>query len=105
MAGFSYKNKKFPLKAVPTILVTVLTSFTVTIGINILLQDNPDFLDLSLFESEEIKYEFQTILETNNFEDLESVEQKLSNSANTMLNLVVLELKKLHKVRSTNLET
>jgi DNA-directed RNA polymerase beta' subunit len=76
MAGFSYKNKKFPLKAVPTVLVTVLTSFTVTIMANILLQDKPDFLDLSLFESEEIEYEFQTILETNNFEDLESLELK-----------------------------
>ena len=35
-----------------------------------------DFLDLSLFESEEIIYEFQTILETDNFEDLERLELK-----------------------------
>ena len=76
MAGFSYKNKKFPLKAVPTVLITILTSFTVTIGANILLQDNSNFLDLSLFESEEIIYEFQTILETDNFEDLERLELK-----------------------------
>ena len=76
MAGFSYKNKKFPLKAVPTVLITILTSFTVTIGANILLQDNSTFLDLSLFESEEIIYEFQTILETDNFEDLERLELK-----------------------------
>ena len=45
MAGFSIKIKKFPLKAVPTVLVTVLTSFTVTIVANILLQNKPDFLD------------------------------------------------------------
>ena len=76
MAGFSYKNKKFPLKAVPTVLITILTSFTVTNGANIFLQDNSNFLDLSLFESEEIIYEFQTILETDNFEDLERLELK-----------------------------
>ena len=74
MAGISYKNKKFPLKAIPTILLTILTSALCSFLVMIFLDDTEYFLDLDAFEAKEIKYEFQTILEDDSFNNLEITE-------------------------------
>jgi len=72
MASFSYKDKKFPLKAVPTFLVTAITAVSLTVLINYILQNDTEQLNLSAFDSQEIAYEFQTILESTDFDVLDT---------------------------------
>ena len=68
MSSFSFKNKKFPIKAIPTIIVAIFVSFSVTAFSIIFLKDSKDFLNLEDFNVEDINYEFQTILEESLFD-------------------------------------
>ena len=70
MSSFSFKNKKFPIKAIPTIIVAIFVSFSVTAFSITFLKDSKDFLDLEDFNVEDIDYEFQTILEESLFDEL-----------------------------------
>ena len=71
MSDFSFKNKKFPIKFIPTFLVTVSVSSMMTFLSIIFLQDTKEFLDLKQYEVEEIEYEFQTLLENSSFDEIE----------------------------------
>ena len=73
MSNFSFKNKKFPIKAIPTLTLAILVSFFATIFSIIFLKDSKDFLDLDRFNVEDIDYEFQTILEESSFDKLDEV--------------------------------
>ena len=74
MADISYKNKKFPLKAVPTISLAFIVAAISSISVMYFLDDDENFLDLNEFEVQEIEYEFQTILEEDSFNNLDIVE-------------------------------
>ena len=63
-------HKKFPIKAIPTIIVAIFVSFSVTAFSITFLKDSKDFLDLEDFNVEDIDYEFQTILEESLFDEL-----------------------------------
>ncbi len=71
MSDFSFKNKKFPIKFIPTFLITISVSFMMTFLSIIFLQDTKEFLDLKQYEVEEIEYEFQTLLENSSFDEIE----------------------------------
>ena len=71
MADISYKNKKFPLKAVPTISLAFIVAAISSISVMYFLDDDENFLDLNEFEVQEIEYEFQTILEEDSFNNLD----------------------------------
>ena len=73
MSNFSFKNKKFPIKAIPTVTLAILVSFFATTFSMGFLKDNKDFLDLDRFDVEDIDYEFQTILEESSFDELDVV--------------------------------
>jgi hypothetical protein len=73
MSNFSFKNKKFPIKAIPTVTLAILVSFFATAFSMSFLKDNKDFLDLDRFDIEDIDYEFQTILEESSFDELDVV--------------------------------
>ena len=73
MSNFSFKNKKFPIKAIPTVSLAILISFLVSTFSIFFLKDNKDFLDLDRFDVEDIDYEFQTILEESSFDELDVV--------------------------------
>ena len=73
MSNFSFKNKKFPIKAIPTVTLAILVSFFATVFSMGFLKDNKDFLDLDRFDVEDIDYEFQTILEESSFDELDVV--------------------------------
>ena len=70
MSDFSFKNKKFPLKLVPTFLLAASVSFLMSFFSIIFLQDNEDFLDLKNYDVEDIEYEFQTLLENSSFDEI-----------------------------------
>ena len=70
MSDFSFKNKKFPLKLVPTFLLAASVSFLMSFFSIIFLQDNKDFLDLKNYDVEDIEYEFQTLLENSSFDEI-----------------------------------
>ena len=70
MSDFSFKNKKFPLKLVPTFLLAASVSFLMSFSSIIFLQDNKDFLDLKNYDVEDIEYEFQTLLENSSFDEI-----------------------------------
>ena len=70
MSDFSFKNKKFPIKLVPTFLLAASVSFLMSFFSIIFLQDNKDFLDLKNYDVEEIEYEFQTLLENSSFDEI-----------------------------------
>ena len=70
MSNFSFKNKKFPIKAAPTFLVAISVSFLMSFFSIIFLQDNKDFLDLKNYDVEDIEYEFQTLLENSSFDEI-----------------------------------
>ncbi len=74
MADISYKNKKFPLKAVPTISLAFIVAAISSISVMYFLDDDENFLDLNEFEVQEIEYEFQTILEEDSFNNLDIIE-------------------------------
>tara|TARA_B100001989_G_scaffold130578_1_gene92281 strand:- start:460 stop:954 length:495 start_codon:yes stop_codon:yes gene_type:complete len=71
MSDFSFKNKKFPIKFIPTFLITISVSFMMTFLSIVFLQDTKEFLDLKHYEVEEIEYEFQTLLENSSFGEIE----------------------------------
>ena len=70
MSDFSFKNKKFPIKLVPTFLLAASISFLMSFFSIIFLQDNKDFLDLKNYDVEDIEYEFQTLLENSSFDEI-----------------------------------
>ena len=70
MSDFSFKNKKFPIKLVPTFLLAASVSFLMSFFSIIFLQDNKDFLDLKNYDVEDIEYEFQTLLENSSFDEI-----------------------------------
>ena len=70
MSDFSFKNKKFPIKLVPTFLLAASVSFLMSFFSIIFLQDNEDFLDLKNYDVEDIEYEFQTLLENSSFDEI-----------------------------------
>tara|TARA_X000000950_G_scaffold218988_1_gene263714 strand:- start:21008 stop:21502 length:495 start_codon:yes stop_codon:yes gene_type:complete len=80
MSNFSFKNKKFPIKAAPTFLVAISVSFLMSFFSIIFLQDAKQFLDLKDYDVEDIEYEFQTLLENSSFDEIaivaESDEEK-----------------------------
>tara|TARA_B100000902_G_C27229311_1_gene873935 strand:- start:631 stop:1110 length:480 start_codon:yes stop_codon:yes gene_type:complete len=73
MSNFSFKNKKFPIKAIPTVALAVVISFLVSVFSNMFLKDNKEFLSLDNFSVEDIDYEFQTILEDSTFDNLDVI--------------------------------
>ena len=70
MSDFSFKNKKFPIKLVPTLLVASAVSFMMSFLSIIFLQDVKEFLDLKNYDVEDIEYEFQTLLENSSFDEI-----------------------------------
>jgi len=76
MSNFSFKNKKFPIKAIPTVSLAILISFLVSTFSIFFLKDNKDFLDLNSFSVEDIDYEFQTILEESRFDEIEVITER-----------------------------
>ena len=70
MSDFSFKNKKFPIKLVPTFLLAASVSFLMSFFSIIFLKDNKDFLDLKNYDVEDIEYEFQTLLENSSFDEI-----------------------------------
>jgi hypothetical protein len=73
MSNFSFKNKKFPLKAIPTVALAVVVSFLVSTLSIVFLKDTKNFLNLDSFNVLDIDYEFQTILEDSSFDNLEII--------------------------------
>ena len=82
MANISFKNKKFPIKAVPTVGIALLVAFVIVFLSEFFLRDSVRQLNLSDFELNEIDYEFQKILESENYEiqelGLEAIYQKFN---------------------------
>ena len=74
MSDFSFKNKKFPIKLVPTLLVASAVSFMMSFLSIIFLQDVKEFLDLKNYDVEDIEYEFQTLLENSSFDEIAIVD-------------------------------
>ena len=70
MSNFSFKNKKFPIKAAPTFLLAISVSFLMSFFSIIFLQDAKQFLDLKDYDVEDIEYEFQTLLENSSFDEI-----------------------------------
>jgi hypothetical protein len=73
MSNFSFKNKKFPLKAIPTVALAVVVSFFISTLSIVFLKDTKNFLNLDSFNVLDIDYEFQTILEDSSFDNLEII--------------------------------
>ena len=73
MANFSYKNKKFPIKAGPSILLAITISFLMSFSAMYFLKDEKEFLNLDNFTVEDIEYEFQTVLEQSNFDQIQVI--------------------------------
>ena len=68
MANISFNNKKFPIKAVPTVGIAILVACAIVFLSEFFLRDSVRQLNLSDFELNEIDYEFQKILESENYE-------------------------------------
>tara|TARA_Y100000996_G_C22258205_1_gene534738 strand:+ start:33 stop:533 length:501 start_codon:yes stop_codon:yes gene_type:complete len=80
MANISYQNKKFPLKIKTVIIVVVEIIFIVLIMAFFFLKDDREFSDLERFNSADIEFEFQSILEKDLFATIdESEESSLIN--------------------------
>ena len=73
MARIDYISNKFPLKLAPTLFITVVATFTMSLLVIFVLDGKKDYLDLSKFKVQEISYEFQTILENDSFENISFV--------------------------------
>ena len=73
MSNFSFKNKKFPHKAIPTVALAVVVSFFISTLSIVFLKDTKNFLNLDSFNVQDIDYEFQTILEDSSFDNLEII--------------------------------
>ena len=61
MARIDYKSNKFPLKLAPTLFVTAVATFTMSLLVIFVLDGRKDYLDLSKFKVQEINYEFQNL--------------------------------------------
>lgn len=72
MANFSFKSKKFPLKAVPTVVISFMIGFLIVYVSSLYLREDISQLDLKQFELEELDYKFQTILENKSYEIFDS---------------------------------
>ena len=75
MARIDYKSNKFPLKLAPTLFVTAVATFTMSLLVIFVLDGRKDYLDLSKFKVQEINYEFQTILENDSFEEINFIKE------------------------------
>ena len=71
MANISYRNKKFPIKAIPTVGISFLIALTISSVAWFILKDDVEFKDLNAYQIEEIDYEFQQILEQGGLDKLE----------------------------------
>ena len=61
MARIDYKSNKFPLKLAPTLFVTAVATFTMSLLVIFVLDEKKDYLDLSKFKVQEISYELSLI--------------------------------------------
>jgi len=75
MANISYQNKKFPLKIKTVIIVITEIIFIVLVMAFFLLKDEREFLDLDRFNSSDIEFEFQSILEEDLFATIDELEE------------------------------
>jgi len=75
MANISYQNKKFPLKIKTVIIVITEIIFIVLVMAFFLLKDEGEFLDLDRFDSSDIEFEFQSILEEDLFATIDELEE------------------------------
>ena len=75
MARIDYKSNKFPLKLAPTLFVTAVATFTMSLLVIFVLDGRKDYLDLSKFKVQEINYEFQTVLENDSFEEINFIKE------------------------------
>lgn len=71
MANISYRNKKFPIKAIPTVGISFLIALTISSVAWFILKDDVEFKDLNAYQINEIDYEFQQILEQGGLDKLE----------------------------------
>ena len=71
MANFSFKNKKFPIKPGPSILLAIAVSFLMSFSAMYFLKDEKRFMNLDNFTVEDIEYEFQTVLEQSTFDQIQ----------------------------------
>jgi hypothetical protein len=56
MARIDYQSNKFPLKLAPTLFVTAVATFTMSLLVIFVLDGRKDYLDLSKFKVQEINY-------------------------------------------------
>ena len=75
MANISYQNRKFPLKIKTVIIVTTAIIFIVLVMAFFLLKDEKKFSDLDRFNSPDIEFEFQSILEEDLFVTIDELEE------------------------------
>ena len=75
MARIDYKSNKFPLKLAPTLFVTAVATFTMSLLVIFVLDGRKDYLDLSKFKVQEINYEFQTVLENDSFKEINFIKE------------------------------
>ncbi len=71
MANISYQNKKFPLKIKTTLIVVVEIIFIILVMAIFFLKDEKEFSNLEKFNSPDIKFEFQSILEEDVFQTID----------------------------------
>jgi len=71
MANISYQNKKFPLKIKTTLIVVAEIIFIILVMAIFFLKDEKEFSNLEEFNSPDIKFEFQSILEEDVFQTID----------------------------------
>tara|TARA_B100000073_G_scaffold325427_1_gene309197 strand:+ start:2039 stop:2539 length:501 start_codon:yes stop_codon:yes gene_type:complete len=82
MANISYQNKKFPLKIKTTLIVVIEIVFIILIMAIFFLEDEKKFSNLEKFNSSDIQYEFQTILEEDVFQTINYDQDNLVQNCN-----------------------
>tara|TARA_Y100000741_G_scaffold350876_1_gene321417 strand:- start:667 stop:1167 length:501 start_codon:yes stop_codon:yes gene_type:complete len=82
MANISYQNKKFPLKIKTTLIVVIEIVFIILIMAIFFLEDEKKFSNLEKFNSSDIQYEFQTILEEDVFQTINYGHDNLVQNCN-----------------------
>ena len=82
MANISFKNKKFPIKAVPTVGIAFLVGCVIVFISESYFRDSNQQINLNNFKLSEIDYEFQKILESENYEIPEVYDQIVSQKCN-----------------------
>ncbi len=75
MANISYQNRKFPLKIKTVVIVVAEMVFIVLMMAFFFLKDEKEFSDLERFNSPDIEFEFQSILEEDFFAKIEESEE------------------------------